>query len=54
MSEFLRWLERFLRKTDPIAWARVVIAIRNLAKAKTPAERSRAIKKLIEAIAGLF
>ena len=54
MSEFFRWLGRLLRKADLIAWARVGIAIRNLAKAQTPAERKRAIKKLIDAIGGLF
>lgn len=54
MSGFLRWLRRFVRHADPIALIKIGIAIVDVARAKTPAERRRAVKKLIDAIGGLF
>ncbi len=54
MSEFFRWLGRFARSGGPITLFKVGIAIDEVARAKTPTERNRAVKKLIKAIADLF
>ncbi|XXY46883.1 hypothetical protein WME91_43470 [Sorangium sp. So ce269] len=54
MSDFFRWLGRFLRRIDPIKFFKIGIAVVEVASAKTSAGRNRAIKKLIKAIADLF